>query len=324
MADQRLNILPSETEPKRKPIGRAARRQEAEEKFESFWSQDSNQFNPDRSAREKERIDRTWQLLKEHALIENALVADVPCGWGTLSLRLKKAGAEVHAVDIANSALKHVKEIVKTPIEIFQGCLPHTTLQEDHYDIVVSTDAISYLNADDYRLYFAELSRIVKPKGIVVCSTNIDIYSDDALQRFFELAETEFEIDHWVLSYHAYMIRLCNALSAPSKFIKASKNITYKNSEINQRKSLNRSWFKLNCSFIPSLFWHMINWIASPLLRWIKQNRQILLFLEKSCQFFSTDTGISHAIFLGKRRPLFTMPPTQAPTERKHKRQVWE
>ena len=167
---------------------------------------------------------------------------------------------------------QHSPQRLKSSFGTSQQCLPHTTLQEEHYDLVISTDAIAYLQQDDFRLYFSELARLVKPQGSLICSTPIDIHSEDALERFIHLAETEFEIEKWVFSYHAYFIRLTRLL-------------------------------------------------ASPLSRFVRQSRWLLLLLEKVCRLFSAENGISHVILLGRRRPLYTPP---EPPAFKQKRRVWE
>lgn len=320
----RLNVIHSPSEVPKKPLGRSARRLESQEKFEHLWRVNPKQFNPERSARERERIGRTWNLILSRTNVKHSHVVDLPCGWGSLAVKLCEAGAQVHAADVSETALRHVENGCKNECTTSLICLPHTTLKEDGYDLVISTDAISYLAQDDYRLYFAELSRIVKSDGHVVCSTNIDIYSEDALKRFCELFETEFEIEDWIFSYHAYQIRLCNVLEAPSKFIKAAQDADYRNQEINNRRAFNRFWFKWNSTLLPSFFWRTINLAVRPLYNWIKQSRKTLLFLERFCRFFSAEEGISHAILLGKRRPLFALPPENPPIERKHKREVWE
>lgn len=316
----RLAVL-TNLEPKKRIVNRAGRRQEAEEHFEHLWKSNPEQFNPNRSAREIERIERTWNLILDQKP-QNKQVVDLPCGWGVLTQRLKKFGATVIAVDVAESALNHLNG--SHGVSFQKECLPHTTLKDDQFDLVISTDVISYLHPDDFRLYFAELARIIKPEGTLICSTNIDIYSEDALQRFVALAETEFEIDQVQLSYHAYHIRLCNFFEAPEKFIQASRDKTYRKQALEERRSLNHSWFKLNSISIPALFWRGVNLITNPIAQFVKQNRSLLLFLEKICNFFSAETGISHVIFSGKRRPLFTMPPQEPTFERKHKREVWE
>src|ERR1700722_1311563 len=96
----RLNVLQEEV-----PVSRSQRRQGIQSKFESLWRTGPEQFNPDRSAMERERIERTWSLLAPQVQA-GILALDLPCGWGVLSQRLKSANAQVHASDVASIPLE--------------------------------------------------------------------------------------------------------------------------------------------------------------------------------------------------------------------------
>ena len=133
----------------------------------------------------------------------------------------------------------------------------------------------------------------------------LDIYSEDALERFVNLVETEFRISHWVLRHHALHLRLLHFLKAPSKFFKAWKDPEKRKIGLAKRTGWARSWFKINSTLLPILLWAPLSWILTPIVYLFEQSSPLLLFLEKICKLFQGDRGISHATFVGTRRPLF-------------------
>ena len=194
---------------------------------------------------EVERINRTCQLIKKCLDLKGKVVADLGCGSGEITRFLRDQGALVHAVDLSRIALKNLQQ--EQGIKNFPDFIPRTTLEDYSYDLVVCTDVIGDLPENDYRLLMNELSRLVKNDGLVVCSTPIDIDSDESLPLFNYLANTEFEILEWVVSHHRLRIKL--------PFFKKS-----------------RLWMRLTESITKNLY---------------------------------DETGISHAMFIGKRKPFF-------------------
>ncbi|MFN4174223.1 MAG: hypothetical protein ACK4HV_03870, partial [Parachlamydiaceae bacterium] len=51
-------------------------------------------------------------------------------------------------------------------------------------------------------------ARLIKPDGLLIISTPIDIDSEDAASRFLSLIHTEFDIEEILPSHHALWIRL--------------------------------------------------------------------------------------------------------------------
>lgn len=301
------------------------RREEARAKFERLWLIEPEQFNPQRNEMERTRMERTLNLIKQFISLEAVEIVDLGCGSGVLAEQLADEAAQVLALDIASNALKVVQAKAIPNIKTTQDYVPNTLLNDNAFDIVISTELIGYLESDQYRLYFSELARVVKPNGNVVCSTAIDIDSIDSLQRFAALAETEFLITKWVFSYHYLYIRLLNFLNAPSNFVRASKESEYRKKEIEKKGAIVRWWFATNSSPLAAFFWTPIQYLLKPLIELFRQSRVILNSLENVSQFIWSDSGISHAIFIGARRPLIEPPaPEKEPVERKHRKEVWE
>lgn len=325
MANNRLNVIAvsAEAESNEKPQ-RKRYRDEASARFEREWLIDSEQFNPMRNARERERIKRTLELVAEYFSPAGCKVVDLGCGWGTLTEHLAQQGAQIDAVDIALHALNRIKEKHISNVTAIQDYVPNTKLQDDHYDLCLSTELIACLTADQYRLYFSELARLIHQKGLVVCSTAIDIHSDDALARFASLAETEFQIKKWIFSYHALHIRICNFLSIPKHYAKAKKDPEYRQKELDKRHSFAKWWFKFNSSIVLGSLWNAFSILLRPLLRFIEQSPSILNKTEQLCRFIWSDSGISHAIFIGNRHSLIEPHQEEPAVERKHRKEVWE
>jgi 2-polyprenyl-3-methyl-5-hydroxy-6-metoxy-1,4-benzoquinol methylase len=329
MKENRLNIIAVEngpTSPNTPPVTlQKKRREEAKAKFERLWLIEPEKFDPLRNSMERERMQRTWNLMIDHFNPEEKQIADLGCGSGVLAKKLAEHKAKVHAIDIASNALKLIEQSKVAHLTTAQDYVPRTMLKDDFYDVVISTELIANLPADEFRLYFSELSRIMTPKGFVVCSTPIDFTSEDALQRFASLAETEFKIEKWVFSYHYLYIKLLNFLKAPSHFVKAKNDPEYRQRELSEKSSISHWWFKLNSKMIPAALWTPVAFVLKPFVKFFQQNHFTLNILEKVSRFIWSESAISHVIFMGTRRPLVShMPEEEQPVERKQRKQVWE
>lgn len=306
------------------PNGRLSRRKEAEARFDRLWLVSPEKMNPLRNIRERERVDRTLDLLKAIDL-KGKRIVDLGCGGGVISRRLRDRGAEVDAVDISGNALKILSSQNLDHIRPIQDYAPTTKLPDDAYDIVLCTELIGFLSREEHRMLFSELARLVKPDGRVVCSSALDINSLDALQQFGDLAETELKIDQWVFSYHLCWIRLNDFFIAPARFARAWRDPEYRLQALDKRHGISRWWFRLNCHAFPGVLWSLIQILSAPIVKLLKTNRGLLLALEKFCRFFWSESGISHALFMGQRKPLYVPPPeNELPRETKHKKQLWE
>lgn len=321
-----LSILASdENHDAATPKQKSNPRQEAQAKFDRLWLIEPETFDLTEHARELSRLARTLELIEETGSLANKQVADLGCGAGVFSRMMRDAGAAVDAVDISQNALKKFTSIDSKDIRLIQDYMPHTLLEDSRYDIAVAADLIAYLDQSQYRLFFSELARIVKAKGYAVCSTAIDIYSENALQQFAELAATEFDNFKWIFSYHFLQIKLLDYFKAPKRFARAAKDKLYREKALSKRYSVARWWFKVNSTAALGAFWRLITPLSTPFCSLLERNGSLLIFLEKLSKMLWGNAAISHAIFIAERRPLF--PPLtkeEQPKELKHKKQVWE
>jgi 2-polyprenyl-3-methyl-5-hydroxy-6-metoxy-1,4-benzoquinol methylase len=279
MTQNRLNIISVTSQSSSipsSPNSRHTRIKELQAKFERLWLVDPERFNPLRNCMERERLERTWQLLTNHVNLRDQFVVDIGCGAGVFSRRLRDAGAQVEAVDIAENALKRFREVDAERIELKQDAMPMTHLPDHRYQVVVCTELIAEIPPHDYRLFFAELSRLIQPDGYLVCSSPIDIDTTGAVERLRELAQSEFDIIEEVASYHALYLRL------------------------------------------------MRNPCLSPIRKLLKNHHKTLSILEKICRFFWDQEGISHYLFIAKRRVLPKIDSSDIPIERAKKKEIWE
>ena len=330
MPNKRLNIIKLE-QTQEQPSknyssipARKARLKELQARFERLWLLDPEQFNPMRNIMEQERLERTWGLLKKHMDPHGKQTTDIGCAAGVFSRRLRDAGAHVTAADIAENALKHLKQHEMHHIEAKQEAMPFTHLPDGGFDLAVCTEVIADLPPEDYRLFFAELLRVIKPEGRMICSSGIDIYySFDGAQRLLDLANTEFEIIEVVPSYHALYLRLKHLCEAPSTFIEGWKNKDLRQKELDRRQGLSHWFYWINTTFLFMWLWIVLQMLFKPFLSLLNHNRTALLFLEKVCRLFSTENGISHVIFIAKRRPLIEPDLVEPPSERPRKKEIW-
>lgn len=327
MKENKLQITTVEQQHNSAPnkISKAARRQEIQATMDRMWNHDPEQFDPERDCVQRKRIHNTIEAMRKHIGLQGKFVADLGCGGGVLSRLMRNSGAQVHAVDVSPLALDKLKSYPMEDIKAIQDCLPNTLLHDNVYDVVVCTEVIGYLKQQEYRMAFSEMARIVKTEGYVVCSTPLDIDSENALERFSNLAETEFEIDKWFVSYDLLWMRLCRFFEAPRNYSKASGDPSYRAAELAKRKPLGRRWFSFNSSRVLGPIWYVVSILANPFAYFVRQNTMLMTLLEKAARFFWYDTGVSHALFIGRRRKMtFPLPANEIPKEMKHKRQVWE
>jgi 2-polyprenyl-3-methyl-5-hydroxy-6-metoxy-1,4-benzoquinol methylase len=322
MTDNPLKVVPIAQKKEAWVSEKKSNRQEAIAKFNRLWLINPEQFNPLKNCMEIERIARTVALFPD---IAGKVVVDLGCGEGVLTRQLCDKGAYVDAVDVSTNALKALQQGDCTHITPLQDYVPRTKLTDDKYDLVVATELVAYLPKEEFRLFMSELSRLVKANGKVICSTPFAMDSTDAIDRFIDLSETEFQIDEWKFSYHLYWLRINNFLDAPARFARASKDADYRKLKLEERSGFYKNWFRWNSSKYLAWLWKLKSYISIPIHSAFKNNKSLLLWLEKMCKAVASTDGISHVIWIGKRRPLVEFTPKdEQEVERKGKKQVWE
>jgi 2-polyprenyl-3-methyl-5-hydroxy-6-metoxy-1,4-benzoquinol methylase len=324
MPENRLNIItihePSETP----AASHASKVHELRAQLERQWLIDPNQFNPLRNCMERERLERTWLLIQRHIDVQGKQIADVGCAAGVFTRRLREAGAEMTGVDIAENALKQFSLTDSNHIILIQGTLPNTPLSDQSFDMVVCTDVLAYLPKGEYRLFFAELARLLPSEGLLVCSSPIDIHTEQGVERLVELAQTEFEILEDCTSHFAFYLKIKHFLKTPLLIIRGWHHSDVRRKELVNRRGLSYGWYWLNTAPPFVWIWALLEFLSRPLLKLINNSRRLLLFLEKICRFFSSDSGINHYLFIGRKRPIQTVDPKEIPIEHPKRKEIWE
>lgn len=327
MPYNRLNVTYTDSKQlNTRPLSNARmQKEEIQATMERLWLQHPQQFDPLRDCIERKRINDTFHVIQSLISLKNQRVADLGCGAGIFSRKVRDAGANVDAVDVASQALQRLKSEDMHNITPIQDCLPSTALNDQMYDLVVCTELIGYLKSADYRMLMAELARLVKNEGLVACSTELDINTNNPLEKFAALAETEFTVEKWLLSYHLLQIRLCHFFETPAYYVTCYRENEYRQKELDKRTGLRRKWLLWNTKKPFNWLWGSVGLLFNPLASFFRQNVWMMNILEKITRFFWCEAGISHALFIGKRRPLtFPIKQEDVPRELKHKRQVWE
>jgi 2-polyprenyl-3-methyl-5-hydroxy-6-metoxy-1,4-benzoquinol methylase len=305
---------------------RENRRLQIQAQMERDWLQHPEEFNPERDCIQRQRVVRTIQSIQGCIDLNKKRGVDLGCAAGVITRKLRDLGiASLDAVDVATQALKELQLHDMSKIKAIQDCLPNTRLNDSDYDLVVCTEVIGFLEAQEYRLLFAELSRIVKNDGIVICSTSLDPNSENALSVFSQLAESEFQPLRWSLSYHRSMVRLCRFFEGPASWLRHSRDAYSKQKSLEGKKGFGLYWNKFMLSSAMRPVWWLLSVPMTPIGKWLRQSDRIMDIMESISRFFLGPDGASHVTFVGKRRPLtFPLPANEIPIERKGKRQVWD
>jgi 2-polyprenyl-3-methyl-5-hydroxy-6-metoxy-1,4-benzoquinol methylase len=123
-------------------------------------------FNEERRRFHLER----YAFTKEY--IKGNIVADIACGtgYGTSMLAKRDAVERVIGVDIDLQAINYATKMYGShKVSFCAASADSTGLPDGFFDTVVSFETIEHVNDD--RALLREFSRILKPEGLLICST---------------------------------------------------------------------------------------------------------------------------------------------------------
>jgi SAM-dependent methyltransferase len=112
----------------------------------------------------------TLQLLGN---VKRKKILDFGCGTGIYGRLLTKKGAIVKGFDISKEMLEIAKE-ENPKLDLREGSGYKIPFKEK-FDIVLSSLTVHYLK--DWNKMFKEVSRVLKPKGLFIFSTNNPVFS---------------------------------------------------------------------------------------------------------------------------------------------------
>lgn len=258
--------------------------------FDRKWLQNPQQFSCSNII-DKKRISRSKQAIKKYFLKKGSVV-DIGCGFGELSLYCRSLKHPVTACEISINALKQLESLEKFNISIRTEQLPFTSFDDKCFDNLLCTDTIGDLSPREYRLTFSELSRILNHDGILVCSTEFDHKAYLPHRTFIKLAGTEFHFIDATYSYHYLYERLQYILSLP-KCILSEQSI------------IKSKWKKVFLSPPFTFILKIINKSFSPISLYLENNKNTVGILEAVTKFIFNERGITHIIYIGKKKRLF-------------------
>ena len=257
-------------------------------RFEQKWR--TCCYAPEATALGRERLKRTAAILSTLDL-EGKKVADLGCGNAPFAAQL--TSSHITALDVAEAALEHCPESVQT----VRRYLPYTRLPEESFDAVLLTDVIADLEPHLYRLTLSEVAALMKREGIFLCSTELDLNSEDALDQFLALLQTEFKVVKLEKSYHRLYLHLRSLLDAPSRFVRASQEPDYRLRQMEKRRGVARLWFYCNSLKWVSYLWRLL----APLKKRL-HSRSLLLFLERISETVLGEGALTHVIAVCARK----------------------
>jgi ubiquinone/menaquinone biosynthesis C-methylase UbiE len=120
-------------------------------------------------------------------LQEDCLGLDVGCGDGIMSYKIDRAGGNCWGIDGESSAIKaaeeqYAKKGFKT--QLIQGNVYQLPYEDQFFDYAISLDVIEHLKDPDVCLF--EIQRCLKPSGIAIFTTPMEIEAGKVQDRFHE------------------------------------------------------------------------------------------------------------------------------------------
>ncbi len=112
-------------------------------------------------------------VLKRKISSRKLKILDIGCGAGTICFYLASRGHDITGIDISQKAVNECRRSAKqlgiNAAEFIRLDFPREKLKNRKYDIVILTEVIEHIE-DDY-LAIKEISRLLKPNGLLVLST---------------------------------------------------------------------------------------------------------------------------------------------------------
>lgn len=327
-----LNVIPPDEQPKKilnsaKGSALLERKIAQTASYERRWKNNPESFDHSNSSIARSQFEQLKSLVLLLPNFNSKKAVDLGCGTGQTALWLCEQGMLVDAVDIASIPLEKLRAVKREQLTLFQDYVPFTKLEDDKYDLVICNDLIANLHPNEYRMLISELARIVNANGRVICSTPLDVRSENPLDYFTQLVDTELEIEGESYSYDLLNIRLLDFLALPQRLANASSSPQEKAKAVNKRRGLSRFFFNV-LSFSWLYYpWKGLAWLVNPLKRLVENSNGLRSCLEKATRFLWQEQGITHVFLVTKRRSLVNADTPETPHDirlPKQKRFVWE
>jgi ubiquinone/menaquinone biosynthesis C-methylase UbiE len=151
-----------------------------DEKYKNIYNNQAITYNKQRFGSVKGSYAKRYKneliekILKRHSCtLQGCKIVDIPSGTGRVAhMLLDKTEAHVIAVDISNDMLKVNKENLhintQKRIDFYNANIKAIPLENGSVDAVIIASFFYLIPLDHYHSYLKDVSRIIKPNGIIV------------------------------------------------------------------------------------------------------------------------------------------------------------
>lgn len=227
---------------------------------------------------------------------------DIGVGRSCYIKKLGGVGITTTVVDAASHPLEELKDHVSA---IYKGCLPYLNqLDDEKFDLLICTEVIALLPSSLHRLAVSELARLISRRGEALISTPLDLYSEDALERFITLIETEFAIEEIKLGFDRIYLFFLRLFQYPSKIERAKRDHEYRTAALGKRRGASRRLF-LILLHLPSLIICLFRAAFTPFFLLLQGSERSVRFLQILSKALFGPFGVTHAILRVKPKKLF-------------------
>lgn len=278
---------------------------ETQERFDFFWKNGSLEKRyPSKTALGLSHLKKSYQLLE--SILEDKSpkkAVDIGAGEGFLIRKLFLLGVHATAIDTSSYPLNALKSEVES---VFKCTFPFLdNFVDEGFDLFICTDVLAELPRALHRLALSELSRLIHREGCGLISTAIDIYSEDALECFFSLLSTEFDIEQIEYCHDRLYLFLLRFFQYPEKVLKAGQDIGYLKKALKKRRGLSHFFFRIFVKKPFYFFFLILTRIFLPPLLLLKQHEKLLFCCEKLSRAIFGFQGITHVSVRVKKKKLF-------------------
>jgi len=137
-----------------------------------YQNKDNQQINPtgypDYTALEEHLHFVVGELLRPIRGINEGKLLDVGCGMGIMLDRFRELGWDTYGVDVSTYASEYARS--RLGLKVYTGTVDQLEFPEGYFDLVTMVLAIEHVPNPKKTL--AELSRLIKPGGIIIIATH--------------------------------------------------------------------------------------------------------------------------------------------------------
>lgn len=132
-----------------------------------------------------------WKFIQRKLRVEELLASekpgrllDVGCGTGPMAPEFLQRGWKFHGLDIAPKMIEHARRrfVDERRAMFYVGKIEQVEFPSNHFDAVIAMGLLEYLNNAELTAAMKEMSRVLKPGGVMVISV-IQPRSLDSLMR---------------------------------------------------------------------------------------------------------------------------------------------